>query len=151
MCSLCSGKLTQVLWYVVIGHQFHWDSIWLMGVAPENIICEPLTLCSSPLCVENLDVGFDDHDRVEASQVSYRQPRVKPGELDQINGDFSTVVHQLNTQCTSGYIMRIHDIMAMSLYRYRLALILLSNNTILVWYDNMVQNIPTLWYRDLWV
>ena len=45
-----------------------------------------------------------------------RQPRVKPGELDQTDGVFSTIVHQLNTQCTSGYIMLIHDIIATSLY-----------------------------------
>ena len=35
-----------------------------------------------------------------------RWPRVKPGELDQTNGDISTIVHWLNTQCPSGYIMR---------------------------------------------
>ena len=34
-----------------------------------------------------------------------RQPRVKPGELDQTDGDFSTIIHQLNTQCPGGYIM----------------------------------------------
>ena len=72
-----------------------------------------------------------------------KQPRVKPGELDQTNGDCSTIVHRLNTQCPSGYIMGIHDIIAMRLYCYSLALLLLSNNTILMRYHNMVHNIPT--------
>ena len=57
--------------------------------------------------------------------------QVKPGELDQTDGDFSTIVHRLNTQCPSGYIMRIHDIIAMRLYCYSLALLLLSDDTIL--------------------
>ena len=51
-------------------------------------------------------------------KLGNRWPRVKPGELDQTNGDFFTIVHQLNTWCPSGYVMRIHDIIAMRLYCY---------------------------------
>ena len=76
-------------------------------------------------------------------------PRVKPGELDQTDGDCSTIIHQLNTQCPSGYVMGIHDIIAMRLYCHSLALLLLYNNTILTWYHDMICNIPTitLWHH----
>ena len=93
--------------------------------------------------VEILDVGFDDHSKLWTSQASTRWPRVKPSELDQTNGDFSTIVPQLNTPWSSGYIMRVHDIIATRHYRYWLVPLLLSDDTILTWYDDMVQNIPT--------
>ena len=66
------------------------------------------------------------------SQASTRWPRVKPGELGQTNGDFSTIVTQLNTQCTSGYVMTIHDIITTSLCHYWLVSLLLSDGAILV-------------------
>ena len=42
--------------------------------------------------------------------------KVKPDELDQTNVDFSTIIYQLNTQCPSGYIIRVHDIITTRLW-----------------------------------
>ena len=76
-------------------------------------------------------------------KLGNRWPRVKPGELDQTDGNFSSVIHQ-QIHCWSGYIMRIHDIITTRLYHYRLASILLSDDATLMWYDDMVQNILTV-------
>ena len=43
----------------------------------------------------------------DAFQASNKWPGVKPGELDQVDGDFSTIIHQL--LYTHGYVMGIHD------------------------------------------
>ena len=97
-------------------------------------------------CVDILDV--DDHIRLGVSQASNIWPRVKPGDLDQTDGDFSTIIHWINTQCPSGYIIRIHDIISTRLYCYWLASILLSHDTILTWCDCMM--VTWLWH-DMYI
>ena len=88
--------------------------------------------------IERLDVRVDDHVRQMLSQASNRQRRVIPGELNQTNGDFSTIVSQLNIQCPSGYGTRIHDIIAMRLYHYWLALyscpMIQYSHNMMTWY-----------------
>ena len=68
-------------------------------------------------CWDILDVNLINTE-LDASQMSNEWPRVKPGELYQTDVDFSTIIHWLNKQWPSGYIMRMHDIIAMSYYHY---------------------------------
>ena len=57
------------------------------------------------LLVKNLDVSLMKTTGWMLIKLGNRRPRVKPGDLDQTNGDFSTIATQLNTQCTHGHII----------------------------------------------
>ena len=81
---------------------------------------------------------------VRCFSVCNEWPRVRPTILDQTDGDFSTITHQLNTRLPSGYIMGMHDVISTRDYCYWVVSLLLSSDAMLTWYDNMVWNILTI-------
>ena len=76
---------------------------------------------------------------VKLIKLGNRWPRVKPGELDQTDGDFSSIIHQPNTLSLSKGLRHVNT----WYHNYEALLPMaglntLSNDTILVWYDDMV-------------
>ena len=69
---------------------------------------------------------------------------MKPGGFDQTDGDFSTIVHQLNTQCPGAYVMKMHDIIAMRPYHYWLASyfcpMMQYSHNMTTWYEHILSN-----------